>query len=582
MDSQGKIVIPPPRTQGRSVKLSIGALTLIFAWVLSACAHVTNASFCKGAANEPGAKCAYDPDPQTSYRFTPKSDKHTLVIVTLSGGGTRAAALAFGTLQMLNELDPADANPKNPNETLLDQVDLISSVSGGSVTGGWYALKGKAGLATEGDNGQLWKFLNGNWTGRLAWKALNPWTLARYTFTDYMRSDVLADFFNDHLFRDATYRDVLEQYKRDIHQPYVILNATDIGHEGIFPFTQGHFDLLCSDLNQYRLTDAVAASGNFPLAFSPLGLQNFSPCNAQTGDWNTSGPPQWIDHYREFEGEHAVTPTSIQLSELRTARTAQDILTSHANGDIDKYVHLFDGGVADNLGVRSTLALEDDAARVPSLYLRLSGGSRPAGYQNIERVLYIVVNARTRDLEGLDAAKSPPGEIKTALRMADTLLDSSTLADQDYLIAELEATAEAARAAVKKTASSAAPVPVPPPVSDSGGDKACQSSKPFLSCKSEAQSKYPVPKGGLTFAVVSVDFEMIPYKTCRDKAWTLATNWGLKGDQVPGLAAMAKTILSNSVDLANFYRYSGGRAQPAFLKYKNFEIPCRMIGAEKQ
>jgi hypothetical protein len=72
---------------------------------------------------------------------------------------------------------------------------------------------------------------------------------------------------------------------------------------------------------------------------------------------------------------------------------------------------------------------------------------------------------------------------------------------------------------------------------------------------------------------------MSPIKACRDAAWTLATNWGLEKGQVPGLALMAKTILSNSVDFANFYKYSGGRVQPAFAKYSNFHDACAMIGA---
>jgi predicted acylesterase/phospholipase RssA len=523
---------------------------------------------CRERSLSTDGRCTFDANPQTSYRFTPKADKHTLVIVTLSGGGARAAALAFGTLQALQQLDPADADPTHPSDTLLDQVDIISSVSGGSVTAGWYALKGKAGLAVSGDNGKLWGFLNDSWTGQLVWRAFNPWTLARYTFTDYTRSDVLSDFFRDHLFGNATYLDVLERYKRDAHQPYVILNATDLGPEAIFPFTQGHFDLLCADLNQYRLTDAVAASGNFPLAFSPLGLQNFSGCDTQNDpSWADNGPPRWVNYYDKFEGPRAASPRSIQLNELRSARLAKDFLNSSNTQNSDQYIHLLDGGVTDNLGVRSTLALEDDPARVPSLYLRLSGAKRPEGYQHVERVLYIVVNARTRDPQDLDQAKSPPGEIKTALRMVDTQLDASTVSDQDYLIAELEATSHAARTDEGITKESAN-TPCPTPTA-------------FLSCKPEAQANYPAPAGALDFSVVSVDFEMIPDKICRDTAWLLATNWGLAKSQVQGLVEVAKVILSNSEDLESFY-WKTGKRTPQLIAHKlSFDSACALLGAAK-
>jgi NTE family protein len=534
-------------------------ISLTAGLALIACAHVTNKPLCDGKS------CKYDSSAQTTYRFSPKADKSTLVIVTLSGGGARAAALAFGTLKMLEELDPGDAGTGQSAGSLLDQVDIISSVSGGSVTAGWYALRGKSGLSTAGDDAKLWTFLKGEWTGELIWKGLNPWTVGRYAFSSYERNDVLVDFFRQHLFKDATYDDVLNKYRSDPHQPYVILNATDLGHEAIFPFTQGHFDLLCSDLGKYRLADAVAASGNFPLAFSPLGLQNYSGCAAQQSpSWSTDGPPQWVDHYGRFEGKSsAVTPLSIQLNEVRSAREAQDFLQSPILGNGDKYLHLLDGGVTDNLGIRSTLAIEDDPARVPSLYLRLSGGQRPAGYQNIRRILYIVVNARTRDPKGIDTVKRPSGEVKTALRMTDTQLDASTLADQDYLIAELEAIANSSRD------------------SQAVADAQCPGPAAFLSCKPGAQSTYRAPDGRLAFYVVSVDFEMIPDKACRDKAWLLPTNWGLGERKVQEVAELAKVILGNSRDLKKYYKDTNGSLPDVLKAPQSFDSVCASLIAEK-
>jgi NTE family protein len=496
---------------------------------LTACAHVTNEPLCKGD------KCEYDASTQTKYRFSPKAGKNTLVIVTLSGGGARAAALAFGALKMLQQLDPLPMGTDGAT-SLLDQVDVLSSVSGGSLTAAWYAVKGPDALEmADKDKSQLWEFLNGRWMSELVWKGLNPWALARYAFTSYERNDVLAEFYASHFFGNLTYQTVLDRYRNDPHQPYVILNATDVGHETVFPFTQGRFDLLCSDLSRYKIADAVAASSNFPLAFSPMGLENFSGCPAQKSpSWALNGPVQWISHYDSFDGAQSPEPLSIQLNELRTARTAQDLLTSPEHRDQDKYVHLLDGGVTDNLGVRSTLTLEDDPARVPSLYLRLSGDRRPEGYQTIEKILYIVVNARSRDPAGIDARKAPPGEIRTALRMTDTQLDASTLTDQDYLVSELEAMAKQRQ-----------------------GDAA------FLSSKPEAQSTQPASAKGLTFSVVSVDFEMIADKACRDAAWSIKTNWGLADHQAQDLLDLAGAILRGSEELKKFY---GGPSPPKALR----------------
>jgi NTE family protein len=543
----------------------------LLALTLSGCATITNVSLCPKGSSE---SCLYNVDPRSSYRFAPKVDKQTLVIVTLSGGGARAAALAFGTLETLKDLGPTKINTDGAT-SLLDQVDIISSVSGGSVTAAWYALNGQAGLARSGEDGKLWQFLNDHWMGEIYWRGLNPWTLARYVFTPYTRSDVLSDFFRDHLFGEVTYEEVLRKYREKAHRPYVILNATDLGNEATFPFTQGHFDLLCSDLRRYRVANAVAASSNFPLAFSPMGLENYSGCAAQdTEAWKNDGPLQWTIHYKQFDGPYAAIPESNQLNELRSARLATDYLAPASGPNGQRYVHLVDGGVADNLGMRSTLALEDDPARVPSLYLRLSG-PRPEGYQSVRTILYVVVNARTRDPKGIDAARSPPGEITTALRMVDTQLDSSTLADQDYLIAELEATA---REPVGGGSTGLAGGSV-------GGT--CQNALPFLSCKRDAQATHEALPGGVQYDVVSVDFEMIPTKDCRDKAWELPTNWGLESDQVKGLVELARVILMSSPELRDFYTRTQTAIPSALMptgrnRAEAFAEACHLIGAGTQ
>ena len=364
----------------RSLSVRFGWLLLLP--LLSTCAHVTNVALDK-----------YDPDPRSSYRYSPKVDRDTFVVVNLSGGGIRAAALSYGALQMLGQL------PGTGQGALLDQIDIISSVSGGSVTAGWYALKGRAGLEPADASNPFWGFLYHNWSSDLVWRGLNPWSLGKYAFTSYSRSDTLADFFADKLFHEATFAQVLDNYKKDQRQPYVILNATDLGHETGFTFTQGQFDLLCSDLGHYRLADAVAASANFPLVFSATGLKNYSNCDAQrSATWNADGPPQWISHYDRFDTTESRAANAFQITELRQARQAK----SYINPDVsDGYIHLLDGGLIDNLGVRSTLGIEDDPARVPGLYLRL-GPVRPDGYQNIRRVLYVLVNARTHDPASID------------------------------------------------------------------------------------------------------------------------------------------------------------------------------------
>src|SRR5256885_16824013 len=82
-------------------------------------------------------------DPQGGYRFSTLShagnSDSLLVLLAFSGGGTRAAALSYGVLE---ELARTEIVWEGERRRLLDEVDLISSVSGGSFTAAYYALYG--------------------------------------------------------------------------------------------------------------------------------------------------------------------------------------------------------------------------------------------------------------------------------------------------------------------------------------------------------------------------------------------------------------------------------------------------------
>jgi hypothetical protein len=156
--------------------------------------------------------------------------------------------------------------------------------------------------------------------------------------------------------------------------------------------------------------------------------------------------------------------------------------------------------------------------------------------------------------------------------MVDTQLDNSTLADQDFLISELEATAHreahsALAAPLQAQTQECLPVSQTAPAQE-------PSDAPFLSRAPSAQARCKAPTSPLQFYVASVDFEMIPNKECRDRYWHLKTNWGLKRDQVEGLRKIAGVILSRSPDLADFYR---DLRQPAPERL-DFNEVCTLVG----
>jgi NTE family protein len=540
-----------------------GLFSLLLAGMLAGCAHVTNSgqALCSKAAT--GGGCDYDP--LHGYRFKPhkRKDGDTLVVVTFSGGGVRATALAYGTLLALRDLKAIDTG-----NSLLDDVDIVSSVSGGSVAAGWYAYQGQAGLAP---GNKLDGFIHQGATSQLAERGLNPVALGSYLFTPATRSDVLADEFASRLFNDATFADIDAAYSRQ-GQPFIILNASDIGHETRFPFTQNRFDLICSDLNRYRLSNAVAASADFPLVFSPMGVTNYSyggRCpfdQATNADYRAKGPPAWIDSpavvkYDDPAALQAAQPipSTNALLELRQARNARDFETPQAG---DGELHLLDGGLVDNLGIQSPLALEDDPACPPGLFQRLAA-PRPPAYQYVKRVVFIVVNARSRDPTKIDGAVYPPGEIGSLHRSIDTPLDSSILDMQNYLTAELEAIQswKPSFATRPKTASELGTC-----WTDWREQKARAENVAAASGRSSVSSplaKEDAPGGAggdepaekpIDFRVVSVDFELIPTVPCRRKFWTMATTWTLKPAEIDDLIRLPRLLFARSNDLKNVYR----------------------------
>ncbi|HTO98212.1 MAG TPA: patatin-like phospholipase family protein, partial [Myxococcales bacterium] len=99
--------------------------------LLAACAHWPE--------NAPLAR----QDLRAGYRLEnvrrPKQSDDLLLFLAFSGGGTRAAALSYGVLE---ELARTEVTLGGTRRRLLDEVDVISAVSGGSFTATYYALKG--------------------------------------------------------------------------------------------------------------------------------------------------------------------------------------------------------------------------------------------------------------------------------------------------------------------------------------------------------------------------------------------------------------------------------------------------------
>jgi NTE family protein len=293
----------------------------------------------------------------------PQRNDDILLVLAFSGGGTRAAALSYGVLDALARVEipppstPSDSESAPARHTLLDEVDVISSVSGGSFTAAYYGLYGDRTFDDFKD-----AFLYRNVNAGLILSALFPVNLVRLASRGFGRSDLAAEYYDKILFHGATFGDL---YRKN--SAAIFIQATDIDDGIYFGFTPYYFAPICSDLMTYPVARAVAASAAFPGPFSAITLKNYAgSCDYQ--------PPAWM----------------AQAIEQRDTTRRDFYVASHLFTYLDSkkkaYIHLVDGGVADNLALRGPL--EVILARGG-----LSGTLQDFGATETRRVVFIIVNA---------------------------------------------------------------------------------------------------------------------------------------------------------------------------------------------
>ncbi|HEX9047594.1 MAG TPA: patatin-like phospholipase family protein, partial [Verrucomicrobiae bacterium] len=220
---------PLPCSTLRRQSPKLLALPLAFALFACGCAHYP--------VNAPLPTV----NPATGYRFetavVSTNSDDTSVILAFSGGGTRAAALSYGVLQ---ELAQTEVGPPNHEHRLLDDVTMVSGVSGGSITAAYYTLWGDR-IFSDYES----QFLKKHVQAGLFLRLLCPWNLARLTSPRFCSSDLAAEYYDDLLFKGATYADLTPRPGR----PFLLVNATDLAIGARFEFSQDQFDLLHSDLS---------------------------------------------------------------------------------------------------------------------------------------------------------------------------------------------------------------------------------------------------------------------------------------------------------------------------------------------
>ena len=178
------------------------------------------------------------------------SDK-LFVVVTFSGGGKRAAAFSYGVLEALRSVNVI--TPDGEQHRLLDEIDIISAVSGSAFTAAYYSLHGH-----ETFGSFVPQFLNHDTEKDLWNKVLKPSSWGRLADDLVSRSDLEVEYFDRQLFNGATVHDVMTR------SPRVIISATDLVRAKPFAFTREQLNSVCVDPKSVPVARAVFASAATP------------------------------------------------------------------------------------------------------------------------------------------------------------------------------------------------------------------------------------------------------------------------------------------------------------------------------
>ncbi len=149
-----------------------------------------------------------------------------------------------------------------------------------------------------------------------------------------------------------------------------------------------------------RLSRAAAASSAVPVVLSPVTINNYGgTCNRTK--------PGWVRVFTD--SDNPPRPA---------ARAIRSLKADEAYGDSvhRPYLHLVDGGVSDNVGMRGVL----DSLEVLEGLHELGRRTR---LDSVKRVIVFIVNSLSSPPTNWDESESPPGPVDIMLKSAGTPID---------------------------------------------------------------------------------------------------------------------------------------------------------------
>lgn len=264
--------------------------------------------------------------------------------IAISGGGSRSAVFSSAVLEQLAYIP----DPRHPGRTVLDGVDVLSGVSGGSLSAAYFSTYKPADFSNQDVNVEFFQRYKSNMTTDFHMRGVahyltHPWEAVSKYYTRYRFVQTLGETFDQHLFKGNTFG-YLHQRELAGEAPATLINATSMDTGKKFLFT---------NLNVQH---------NW--AFDPAGLISRLPQVAPGADQQGLTVMSQVMSTPVFQpfGFDAINSDmqAFRISHAVAASCAYPVIpgpAALANYAQTGYVHLADGGINDNSGVDSVVGL---------------------------------------------------------------------------------------------------------------------------------------------------------------------------------------------------------------------------------
>ncbi len=273
--------------------------------------------------------------------FDPVKDKDDFFLaVAVSGGGSRSAYWTACVLENLFR------QVKLPDErSILDEIDYISSVSGGSLASAYYCMnKPKCDTSNEGEYEKFFKKFKEDMKRNVQRETfLYPWRWNRIFYRSPERGVFLCDTFARECYcGDGTFRALYDRQKEG-YCPTLIINGTlmDTGEKFLF-----------TTLPRFCFADMIFPEGG-------------------GGYYETNMYQSNLDESSILVRSRFCEDFNLDIGAMKVSRAVMAsagvpllfgpaVLEDQANRTIEStevYYHVSDGGVRDNLGIEAILQL---------------------------------------------------------------------------------------------------------------------------------------------------------------------------------------------------------------------------------